>query len=74
MCVCVCVCVCVRVCVCVCVCVRVCVCVCVCVCLCDLHNLICTATKLKLYNAFILPTFNTALRCGIFVVLETVKN
>ena len=38
------------------------------------RNLICTATKkLQLNNAFILPHFHTALRCGIFVVLETEK-
>ena len=38
------------------------------------RKLICTATKLKLFNALFCPTFNTVLRFGVFVVLETVKN
>ena len=38
------------------------------------HKLICTATKLKLFNALFCPNFNTVLRFGVFVVLETVKN
>ena len=44
------------------------------VCIFRFRNRICTFTKLKLYNAFIFPTFNTAIRCSIFVVLETVKS
>ena len=38
------------------------------------HKLICTTTKLKLFNALFCPNFNTVLRFGVFVVLETVKN
>ena len=33
------------------------------------HKLICTTTKLKLFNALFCPTFNTVLRFGVFVVL-----